>query len=210
MKTWTKALIGVAALAVTAAGVAHARGPMGACGNPDTMGYGPAWGDHAGGPGMKGGMAGPHGWGHAQMVDRMFDKLDTDKDGAVTLAEAMAFVDARFDKIDTNHDGVIDRAEIDSWVGRRAPKAAEHFLAQHDLDGDGKVTKAEFEKPAKKLFALFDRNDDGKVTKDELEKAHAAMPHGPMGPGHGGMMPGGMPWMSPGDAPAAPPAPPAK
>lgn len=210
MKTWTKTLIGVAALAVVAGGVAQARGPGGpACDGPAAWG-GPGWGGHGWAGPMKDGAGMP---GRGPMIDRMFDRLDADKDGAVTLAEAITVVDKRFDAIDANHDGVVDKAEIEAWVGRAHPKAVDHFLAVHDLDGDGKVTKAEFEKPAKKLFALFDRNDDGRVTRAEAEQAAAMMPMGHrrggpgmMGPGWGGMNPPPLP----GTAPAAPPAAPAK
>lgn len=186
MKTLSKILIGASLLAVGAGGVAYARGPMAGCGP-------------MGGP-MKGAM-----------VEQMFQKLDADKNGAVTREEAMKLVDERFAKIDADKSGVIDKAEVETWIGRRAPaEAVQAFLDRHDLDGDGKVTKAEFEKPFAKIFAVFDRNDDGKVTLEEARRAgpmgmggmgfggrhhgwHHGGPgmggHGPMG---GGMMGGGM------------------
>lgn len=198
MKTLTKILIGTGALVVAAGGVAYARGPMG-----------------CGGPGMGMGMDGP-----GPMMQRMFDRVDADKDGAVTLKEIVAEADARFDRIDADKNGVIDKAEVESWVGRFAPpQAAAFFLAKHDLDGDGKITKAEWENPVKKRFAIFDRNDDGKVTRDEMQLAapmrghgrhHAAMGGwggpGMGGPGMGmggpGMGMGGPGWNQPGQQPA--------
>ena len=187
MKTLTKILIGAGVLAIAGGGVALARGP-GGCGP------------------MGGPMGGPM---RGAMVEKMFERFDVDKDGAVTTAEFLAVAAAPFDKIDANHDGVLDKTEIETWIGRRAPEEAmKHFLAMHDLDGDGKVTKAEFEKPMKKRFALYDRNDDGKVTRDEIAVMAMGKGHGRHhgwgmnGPGHGwqqgGWGPGGMGGMGPG------------
>ncbi len=187
MKTLTKTLLAAAALATVAGGYAIAQGMpgpgmggMGGMNGMAGMGAMP-------GPMMNGQMPGPMGGkmmgrpgDPAAMIDRIFEYLDADKNGVVTLEEAIAKVDARFDEIDANKDGAIDRAEATNWIGRRAPaQMVDHFMGVHDLDGDGKVTKAEWEKPFKKRFALYDRNDDGKITKEE---AALAMP--PMGFGH--------------------------
>ncbi len=172
MKTLTKILIGASVLAIGAGGVAYARGPMG-----------------CGGPGM-----GP-GFGRAAMMERMFTRFDANKDGTVTLEEFLAGAGTRFTEIDADKSGVVEKTEVETWFGRFAPpQAAAHFLGRHDIDGDGKVTKAEFENPLKKRFALFDRNDDGKVNHEELALA------GPMGGGMrggwGGQQGGG--WGGPG------------
>ncbi|MCE1235120.1 MAG: EF-hand domain-containing protein [Hyphomicrobiales bacterium] len=210
MKTLSKILIGASLLAVTAGGVAWARGPMQGCG---------AWGGPMMGGPMGGPMAGPMMGGPMggpmkdAMIEKIFAALDANKDGVVTLDEAMKLVDERFDKIDANHDGVIDKAEVETWIGRRAPETmVKAFLDRHDLDGDGKITKAEFEKPFKKRFALYDRNDDGKVT---MEEAKLAGPMGGMGmgfhgPRHGGhrgwgMMGPGAGWNMDGFGPMAGP-----
>lgn len=65
-------------------------------------------GDHHRGGGHKGGHDGPGGKGgkHGPM------HLDSDGDGALTLAEAQSGIEAHFAKIDSNRDGSIDEAEI--------------------------------------------------------------------------------------------------
>ena len=112
-------------------------------------------------------------------IEQVFEALDADQDGVVTLAEALKGVGQHFDLVDQSKDGTLDKAEFESWFGRANPEAARFFLTLYDIDGDGKVTRAEFENPVKKRFSLFDRNDDGKVTPDELRFARMLMSGGP-------------------------------
>ena len=63
-------------------------------------------GDHhgmRGRPGMRGARGG--------FGQKWFARVDANKDGRVTLAEADAAAMARFDKADTNHDGTISPEE---------------------------------------------------------------------------------------------------
>jgi hypothetical protein len=62
-------------------------------------------GDRKGGHGGHGGHAGKAG-GKGPM------HLDTDGDGALTLAEAQSGIDAHFAKMDSNRDGSITEAEM--------------------------------------------------------------------------------------------------
>lgn len=45
-------------------------------------------------------------------VSRIFRRLDTDRDGKISRAEARGNLKKYFDEIDTNKDGFIDRAEL--------------------------------------------------------------------------------------------------
>jgi hypothetical protein len=53
----------------------------------------------------------------------LIEKLDTDKNGAVSKAEFLAFHEARFAEIDTNSDGTISKEESDAkraeWKEKR-------------------------------------------------------------------------------------------
>lgn len=114
-------------------------------------------------------------------LEHLFEMLDGDHDGIVTLAEALKGVGEHFEAVDQNKDGSLEKSEFESWFGRANPEAARFFLALYDIDGDGKVARAEFENPVKKRFALFDRNDDGKVTPEEVAYAKVLMLGGPTG-----------------------------
>jgi hypothetical protein len=64
-------------------------------------------GDHHRGGGHKGGHGGPGGKGGRGPMH-----LDSDGDGALTLAEAQSGIDAHFAKIDSNRDGSITEEEM--------------------------------------------------------------------------------------------------
>lgn len=80
-------------------------------------GRGPGGGAPMGAGPMRGGHMGHHGGG-------MLARLDTDHDGKISHAEAMAPAEARFAKMDTNHDGFIDKAEMDAMHERMKQRMA--------------------------------------------------------------------------------------
>lgn len=94
-------------------------------------------------------MAGP---GHHR--GGMMAMVDTNKDGIVTRAEALAAVDAHFAQVDTNHDGKITEAERnaahEAMRARFGGKAGSKREARHarmlerfDADHDGQLSDAE-------------------------------------------------------------------
>ena len=48
---------------------------------------------------------------HGQHGAKMFEKIDTDKDGAISKAESQAFHEARFAEMDANKDGKVTKEE---------------------------------------------------------------------------------------------------
>ena len=121
---------------------------------------------------------------------------DTDGDGAFELAEAQAL----FGRFDENRDGVLTEGELPVRSERHGRFGhgmhgrgghAEHLL-RLDTDGDGSVSRAEWDAHAAKrqgeredreerraeLFDRLDANGDGELSRQELE---APRPRGPRG-----------------------------
>lgn len=58
----------------------------------------------------------------ARRVDKTFEKLDADKDGRISRAEAAKGprLSRNFDKVDADHDGYVSRAELSAALERLA------------------------------------------------------------------------------------------
>ncbi|MGC4087214.1 MAG: hypothetical protein QM756_04780 [Polyangiaceae bacterium] len=111
----------------------------------------------AGEPGAQGAKHGPRGEHKGGMM-----RADANKDGKVTLAEALAAGNERFAKKDANKDGAITKDEVKGRAAR--------LLERADANKDGKVTRAEGEALVRDGFTRFDKNKDGAITKDELRQ----------------------------------------
>lgn len=89
-----------------------------------------------------------------------FDEWDLDDDDRVQQNEWKG-ERALFERIDRNRDSAVDRAEVARYVKSVTGK---DFLERFDLDGDGKVTAAEFD-GSTDAFRRADRNGDGIVNR---------------------------------------------
>lgn len=121
----------------------------------------------------------------AQMkqTDARFDALDTNRDGTVSRGE----FDAAGEK--TWQGGQRALAGQGRQGGKTAPErtgrspgllsmptshSAEGFLALYDTDGDGKVSRAEYDADRAAQFARSDRNHDGQLSRDEYAAEYRA------------------------------------
>lgn len=121
---------------------------------------------------------GAGGLGWAQSGDRggkMFDRVDINNDGRITLQEAQAFRNARFQRMDANNDGQVTQAEMQEARSKRRAQRAERSrdrmakrFEKTDTNGNGALDRAEFERMAAERFARMDVNGDGAVTRDEI------------------------------------------
>jgi Ca2+-binding EF-hand superfamily protein len=68
----------------------------------------------------------------AKRVDRVFSKLDTDRDGRISRAEAAKGpkLSKTFDRVDADHDGFVTRAELNAAVERRMQRQQAKQQAQ--------------------------------------------------------------------------------
>ncbi len=99
----------------------------------------------------------------------MMQKADANKDGKVTLAEAVAAGQARFDHKDANKDGAITKDE--------AKGRGERLFERADANKDDKVTRAESEALVREGFTRFDKNKDGVLSQDELPAGRRGEKH---------------------------------
>lgn len=105
--------------------------------------------------------------GPGRRILRLVRNADADKDGVVTLEEAMAAADKRFTGLDRNKDGVIDKADRDALRTETVDYRVKRFIHRFGAAADGKVTKEQFAAKARERFARMDIDNDGTISRDE-------------------------------------------
>jgi Ca2+-binding EF-hand superfamily protein len=140
----------------------------------------------------------------AQHVQAMFTRLDTDRNGWLTKAEADAGkdqwrdradkrgerrADHSFEQLDTDRNGSISRAEFDAahaqHADRRTDGRAKGGGAGHMMGGrmfetsdsnkDGRVSLQEATNAALQHFDMADANRDGQITREERTQMRQRM-----------------------------------
>jgi hypothetical protein len=117
----------------------------------------------------------------AQSAAEMMAAFDMNGDGDITESDLIARRALAFSRHDRDGDGRLDSAEQaamaaeanqmrDASGGLRpgGPGEAMHNAAQPgwaDGDGDGAVTRAEYDAGSARLFRDFDRNGNGTLTR---------------------------------------------
>ena len=133
--------------------------------------------------------------GHASAQgrgDMVFEELDLNNDGTVTLEEMEGQGAARFAAADTDGDGALSRDELmaraQARIDARATEMISRMLDRFDANADGMIQADEMPAPrGDRMARMFDRADadaDGVITAEEFEAARAD--HRGKGPRHGG------------------------
>ncbi|MCB2050060.1 MAG: EF-hand domain-containing protein [Novosphingobium sp.] len=129
-------------------------------------------------------------------ADKMFSRMDVNGDGKIDAADRDARVTERFDAIDTDGNGSISREEFAAGHqgmkghrmgrsddgdhdrkghGRKGGHRGMAMMGAADTNGDGAVSKAEFEAAHLARFEKMDTNKDGTVSSDERQAARQDM-----------------------------------
>ena len=120
--------------------------------------------------------------GKKEHLEKMFARDDANKDGRLARDETR-MPSAWFERADTDKDGALTLAEATEArknAGPRqhgAPGNGQHKQNPIDQNGDGKVERQELQNAAARQFTRLDQNSDGSLTSDELRSPH--------GRGHG-------------------------
>ncbi len=107
----------------------------------------------------------------------LFNKMDLDGNGVVTLDEAKSQREARFKEADTDGDGTLSLPEFKVMKEKKREAKMQKKLLKMDKNSDGKVSMEEFVN-YKRLFERMDGNDDNTITQDEVKNYYGKQHHG--------------------------------
>lgn len=122
----------------------------------------------------------------AEHLTAMFEALDANGNGEVTLDEILAHKDARISEIDANGDGTIDADDLIAHHQAQMKKHMEQMLQHMDADGDGVVSVEEFNPRQAHAMGRAGRAHRSGMSGGRKSGMHSGMMGGGMGRGMDG------------------------
>lgn len=99
-----------------------------------------------------------------------FEALDANGDGSITQEEIDGMRAEHLAAHDANGDGELSLDEFAGlWQELTRPMTVRAFQAL-DADGDGTITRAEFDRPVAGMVNRMDRNSDGSISSREYRR----------------------------------------
>ena len=103
----------------------------------------------------------------------MLAAADANHDGNISRAEFDAARAARFTQMDANHDGSLQASERPQWGGGDHPPAAAPAggappAMRGDTNGDGVLSRAEFDAQGAAMFGRLDADHNGTISAAEI------------------------------------------
>ena len=114
---------------------------------------------------------GPGQMGH----DEGWKAYDLNGDGRISRAEFWAVRNSCFVRYDANEDGALTRGELRRAFPADQAERLEAVFLRMDRDGDGQITRKEFDRESEALFRFLDTNADGVIAGLEIVSMSSAL-----------------------------------
>ena len=116
------------------------------------------------------------------LIDAQFKTMDTDGNGRLSPDEHSAGAKRMFDAMDANKDGTVTIAEMDAIhknIPGKQPKGSDLSSVEKikavDKNGDGLLSAEEHADGSRKMFNKMDTDRDGFLSREELTAGHEKM-----------------------------------
>ena len=115
---------------------------------------------------------------HHEKIERIFEMKDTNKDGKLAKEELSGRWSSKFEKLDSDKDGFVTKAEAKSAHERMRKERMINMMMRLDTDSNGEVSENEFIAFTLDRFKKADKDGNGILSMDEMAQArHAFGPH---------------------------------
>lgn len=130
--------------------------------------------DHRGGDRGKHKSRGHRGGrGGGEMFRTLFEAVDVDGDGTVTIEEINAYRDARVAEVDASGDGSLSIEEFDVLYRDFTRSRMVDAFQRLDADGDGVISPEEMNTSISRMVERMDRDGDGSLTLQRPGRGNA-------------------------------------